>query len=238
MKTVWQRCTAKLSRIWLYLALMGIGLCLFLISLPELIRYFGSVPFLLGATGAIYSVSRDEAERTFKLDLQRAEHTFTVAATSHMAIVLFDKHVDFCEKYIAKFNQLVDAMIADGYSVKGLPFILEMRGVRREYLLWLDESMTSKLERFESAVVGMTVSNNTHHEILRTRELEEGEEAFLDHAFNTLVKLLGLSDELEPDKESSYHKVISHLQGILMVSELTELRRRLVKNLEAPVEAA
>jgi hypothetical protein len=60
------------------------------------------------------SLSRDI--ETFKAELQKvhadqleeAKNRFTVGATSHMANVAFDKHVQFCEEYVEQVFKVME----------------------------------------------------------------------------------------------------------------------------------
>jgi outer membrane PBP1 activator LpoA protein len=51
------------------------------------------------------SIARQNVQQTTDL---------SVGVTSHMATVAFDKHIEFCEKYVKEMYKALDALIQDG----------------------------------------------------------------------------------------------------------------------------
>ena len=52
--------------------------------------------------------------KTHEIEMEEAKNRFTVGATSHMANVAFDKHVQFCEKYTAEVKRAVAFLFSRG----------------------------------------------------------------------------------------------------------------------------
>jgi hypothetical protein len=58
------------------------------------------LPAIAALFAALFQLSRDSIAFDRSVRLEEAKNRFTVGATSHMAIVAFDKHVQFCEEYV------------------------------------------------------------------------------------------------------------------------------------------
>ena len=61
----------------------------------ELLKGIYATPSLLGLFGILYQLVRDQAQHEKKEILQKQQQLFNLGATSHMANVVFDKHVEW-----------------------------------------------------------------------------------------------------------------------------------------------
>jgi hypothetical protein len=83
-------------------------------------------------------------ERT--IFLAERQNAFSVGATSHMAAVVFDKHIAFCEQYIRAMSKSADALIRE----EAEPFDTgAFFRIRQKWALWLNPDIEANLERFE-----------------------------------------------------------------------------------------
>jgi hypothetical protein len=78
-------------------------------------------------------------------------NTFSVGINSHMAIVAFDKLMEFCEEYVKAVFDALYASIQNGTKEKplGAPEFFE---IRKKWALWLTQDMEEKLDGFEAAI--------------------------------------------------------------------------------------
>jgi hypothetical protein len=114
-----------------------------------------------------------------------------VGATSHMATVAFDKHIGFCEEYVAEMYKALHTLVED----RGTEELVDARRfsqIRQKWALWLTHEIESKLDQFELKITqiiggtaqdvdanGAPVSNERSiagniadlREVLRTEEL-------------------------------------------------------------------
>ncbi len=56
----------------------------------------------------------DNIAHARELEKQDRNNGFQLGATSHMAIVAFNRHVKFCEEYVQTVYEVADALIAEG----------------------------------------------------------------------------------------------------------------------------
>jgi hypothetical protein len=88
--------------------------------------------------------------RTILLDDRR--NAFSMGSSSHMAEVLFDKHIGFCEEYVEAMSNTLYTLIQEGKKDDTLD-TGNLFGVRRKWALWLSKDIESKLDRFERKII-------------------------------------------------------------------------------------
>ena len=163
---------------------------------------------ILGAAGgtalvlllAKYLGDRSLQRLTQRHSTEQAEmqNAFSMGATSHMAIVAFDRYTGFCEEYIGEISRALYALIQEGPAYRpanGADF----SGIRRKWALWLTQDIEAELDRFED------------------RLLRIGADA----------QFFGADGSLEWS-EGNAKPIIGYLTNTLAVEELTALRRELV----------
>ncbi|MGA2738837.1 MAG: hypothetical protein ABSG65_15480 [Bryobacteraceae bacterium] len=87
------------------------------------------------------------------IERQKAQQSreLSVGATSHMAAVAFDKHIEFCEKYTEKMYKALDTLVQDGRTQEPLDPRRFSR-IRQQWELWLTREIESKLDQFELTI--------------------------------------------------------------------------------------
>ena len=111
-----------------------------------------SLPGIAGLFSLLVQGWRDQIAYERQAELQRNQQDFDLAIASHMANVVFDKQVDFCEKYSQKLRSIVQEMFKDGPSDKTISYSQELRDIRNEYAPWISKELTQKIKPFESAL--------------------------------------------------------------------------------------
>jgi hypothetical protein len=171
---------------------------------------------------ALFTLVRDDAARQHAESLQNQNNAFILSATSHMATVSFDKHVAFAEKYVAEVQRCMGELFRQGATEDGLALAFSLYAIRREYLLWETESISTTLDKFEQALQNMGAQ--TH----RVRTMPQSEERLriIDEQFEILKKILDSSDASENlSSEIRGKTLIQRLRELLGIAELTALRR-------------
>ena len=224
----------------LYFLLVVVGTASFFATLylpvGEVLRTITALPFVAALFAALFQIVRDYS--SFERDRlqQEREHSFTVAATSHMSTVVFNKHVDFCEAYLKALQDLLGNLLAEGPKKKAREHLQPLYEVRRNYRLWISSSVAGKLDEFESKVARMAASLGLWEARQGTNNYEAGDDRHLDKAYELFSEIMGMDKDKRdgPDAESKksrgYSLVIEHLQEILGIETLTELRDRVLRN--------
>jgi hypothetical protein len=169
---------------------------------PNLVASFlgSAIPAAIGVTIVKYlgdsMLERQKARQSS--ELEERKNTFSIGATSHMATVAFDKHIEFCEEYVEEVYNALQALVQDGMPQQPLDVASFFR-IRQKWALWLTNEIDSELEQFERRVTQL------------------GGEAPAFDANGDQVS-----------NQSSIKTAIAFLRGVLRTEELTALRNELV----------
>lgn len=203
-----------------------------LLPISDVAKTLTGLPFVGALFAALFQLIRDHSSFVKETERQRREHAFAVAATSHMSKVVFDKHVEFGEAYIAKLQELLGSLFAEGPTKKAIEYVRPLYDVRRNYRLWVSPSMATTLDEFEGKIVKMGAS----YGLWEAMQYEKGSNGKLDLAYELFNEIMELrrknSDdpEIEIKKHQGYNYVIEHFQRILGVEKLTELRDSIISH--------
>ncbi|MFN8383864.1 MAG: hypothetical protein U0V02_18140 [Anaerolineales bacterium] len=201
---------------------------IFVVFLPvnsELKTMF-SLPGIAGLFSLLVQGWRDQVAHEKTLELQKRQHEFDLAIASHMANVVFDKQVEFCEKYSKKLHAIVKQMFQDGPSEKTMGYANELTEVRVEYSSWISKELTEKIKPFEAALREIAALNFLEKNYAN----DPNRHATIDKMFNIYTKFLGHSMEgLPREPETAADKVLEYFTEILNVFDLEILRRSAIR---------
>ena len=189
-------------------------------TIQALIALPGSAGLLI----ALWDVIKSSIEQKNRMEEKSAEQSFMLSATSHMAEKAFDKHVEFCEKYVEKANEGLVVLFSKGPTEDALKIASELYAIRRIYILWETSDVTLFLDKFEKALREMGA---TEHFInfsnlpvgpQRTQLVEKIFKIFTD-----VVNIDKLPNDATP--EIAVAHIIDRLRDHLGILELTRLRK-------------
>lgn len=184
-----------------------------------------ATPGMLTLFGALYQILRDQSAHDRKIELQRRQEIFNLGATSHMANVAFDKHVEFCEKYMSEVHETVSTLFREGPTVEALNHADKFHLLRQDYAAWLTEEISSNLFPFEQALRSLGADqgliNHTNDQDLRSKHIEK--------VFADFKKILTIERGKEPDPEIATEEVKKKVRKILDIEDLVQLRKRLIE---------
>jgi len=211
----------------LFAAVVSAAVVLLTPSSSALLQAVWAAPGVVALVGAVFQLMRDQDAQLRAIDLQGLANGFHVAAQSHMAKAVFDKHIAFAEEYASAVMAAVDTLFRDGPTEK-MTDISSLQEVRRKYLLWISSDLAGQLNSFQNALVEMGSS------IRLWRSSEQRDTLppdLIERAFAQFDALIGRTANEAPtgDMEArSYLHVLSTLQELLGVEALTELRRKAI----------
>jgi hypothetical protein len=162
------------------------------------------------------------------VELQESANRFTLGATSHMASVAFDKHIEFCERYMKETSGTLTTLFREGPTKLAMGHANSLARIRGEYTLWLTPEIETELGKFEKALREM----GSHERIASDYPGLEGHGERVNKMYTIFAQIMGekewagekLSDELAVTKV-----VIGTLQRVLGIPALTEIRTKLVE---------
>lgn len=185
-------------------------------------------PAVVAMVGALFQLSRDQAAHERAIALQTGQHGFALGATSHMAAVAFDKHVEFSERYLEETNRTLATLNRLGPTEEALEHATKLHGIRRDSALWLTPAIETALEKFESAL--RRIGANKHFVDVAVDHPDRS--ARIDEMFVTFAEVMDMPQwqEKPVTVERGSRAVLQRLREILGTEELTRLREKLVKS--------
>ncbi len=216
-------------RVYIALALVAVASFAgtWLLAITDLWRGIMSLPAVFALIGAVVQIFRDQAEYEKKLLLQRDQQHFILGATSPMASVAFNRHVEFCEKYMARMQEGLAELFAEGPTNKALKFSSDLKGIRLSYRAWLTTDLQNKIMPFEEALIQIGALSNVIKNSQNTQNKMRAYEK-VDEIFNKVTGLQIAVQGQGIDEKIAAGKIIEHLQGLLGVKQLIDLRIALV----------
>ncbi len=208
-------------------ALFAASLLAYLI-LPqgEYIQQFAALPLVGSLVGLLIRIALNEAAYQRELMKLAIQNNFSLAATSHMAGVAFDKHVEFSERYAAETYRSLVTLFRKGPTNLALDHSQELFAIRREFAVWLTKDIDTKLEGFESALREVGASA----EYVYNNMDAEDRQGKLTAMYRTFAQVIGLAEwnNEQLTDERAATKVIQQLRIILGTEEFTRLRLAIV----------
>jgi hypothetical protein len=197
----------------------------------SIVRELSNVPAIGALCYALYQLARDRIAHDRSLLAQQFQNSFTMGATSHMAIVAFDKHVAFSEEYVSAMFEILTVLFREGPCSKALEGASTLTGIRKRWELWITPQVEADLERFEAALRTMGVAAHVVEKFPGSeRHGELVKQMYSKFAEVMGSKVMG-STEWEGKQiteEVALFTIIGKFRKVLGVEELTNLRARLV----------
>jgi hypothetical protein len=159
-----------------------------------------------------------------EFEMQEAKNRFVVGATSHMANVVFDKHVAFCEEYVTEAHRAMEVLFRKGPTKEILTHEYVLLSLRTRWALWLPPELEEKLDVFQLNLREIGANAPTRSEGELTSE-------DLRKSYNAFAAAMGWPDYQgeKVNEDAAVQRAITELSKILGVFELTGLREQLIR---------
>jgi hypothetical protein len=223
-------------KFYLIPAAVFVGSLLALHSAPvgrigSVMQDLAGVPLIGSLCYALYQLVRDRTAYERSLTLLELQDRFSIGATSHMAIVAFDKHVEFSEEYVSKMFEILTALFIQGPRRDALEGASSLLGIRQKFSLWMTPQLETDLEPFEAAL--RKIGSLAH--LLDCVPGGPGHQNRVETMYKQFAEVLGSrlmgASEWEGrpiTEEVAMHTILRKLRKVLGVEELTDLRASLV----------
>lgn len=216
--------------IWLILILItsiSLGVTFFA-PINEIYKGIAVLPSVGALFAALFQLLRDSAAYERSIKLQEEQQLFNLGATSHMANTVFDKHVEFCEKYLSEVHQLVITLTKEGPTKNALDHAGNLYTLRIEYTAWITPEIEDRLLPFEKAVRKIG-ANAGLADSLRGEEDRQGVRSkALKDMYDIFSSLMDFQDVDVVDEEATIKVIKNRVREILQVSDLVKVREYLV----------
>ena len=220
--------------------LVGVSIVAFLVAffLPttELMKGIIASPGILGLLGIIYQLMRDEAAFERSLKIQSQQQSFGLGATSHMANKVFDKHVEFCERYLIEVNDIANQLFRSGPTSNAVNFANGLYTLKLEYSAWLTDDISDSLFPFEQALREFGASQGFIDSTIDVERYAEERQKRIPQVHEDYSKILNLSREEDPDPDMAVESVVRKAREILDLDELVWLRKQIIIQAKANFE--
>src|SRR5207237_890627 len=123
-----------------------------------------SFPGAAALFAVVYQLWRDELTHQRAMELQKNEQDFIFGTASHMANVAYDRHVVFCEEYMARVQTGFEQLNREGATEAALQIGGDLVRLRQKHAAWLTTDIDEKLHPFEMALIKMGAQvGSLHH---------------------------------------------------------------------------
>lgn len=202
------------------------------------LQEFLGAPAVFALLGGLFQLLRDQATHEQMLERQSKEMQFAVGTASHMANRAFDKHSEFCEKYMEEIHKTVSTLFREGDTEQALDHAADLWTLRQEYAVWLTDEMNTDLDRFEGGI--RKLGANAHFVKVTTGDRNQAENRALKidenfQLFGSILGLDGIGDEL--DENLTVETVKRTVRNILGIEELSRLRTKFIREATEAVSA-
>jgi hypothetical protein len=220
------------QRIYLSITLVFVLSAAMIKFLPasEVIQTYAAIPIVGSLIAALLQIVRDQADHSRQLLVQDSQNRFSLGATSHMADVAFDKHVQFCEEYLTEAHSAVRTLFREGPSPEVLNHSPKLYSLQQKYVLWLTPKIEADLEIFEAALRNIGATAGYLQNAIEAKDRQEK----INTMYKTFADVLGarwMGTEWQGEKlteQLAITTVIRNLRNILGIEELTAIRTALI----------
>lgn len=218
--------------VYLVLLLVFMGSAFITVAVPaySVLQVISAVPALGALFAALFQVFRDQAAFERQLLLQQQQQAFSLGAASHMASKAFDKHSEFCEKYMAEFHLTVGTLFREGPTQKALDHASKLVQLKSQYSAWLTKGILDGLAPFEAALRKIGASSYLVEALRGTNDPERPKAVKEMYQVFKEVMVLGESKAPTADRaDITLEAVEQRLRAILGIEQLTAIRQRLIE---------
>ena len=201
----------------------------FTLPAKDILQGIYASPGILALFGVLYQILRDQSAHERKLELQKQQQIFNLGATSHMANVAFDKHVEFCGKYMIEVHDTVTTLYREGPTEQALGHAGKFHLLRQEYAAWLTDEINENLFPFEQALRSLGANEGFINNTRGNERYSEQRSERINEVFADFRRILTIEEGKEPDPEIATEAVKKKVRKILDIEDLVQLRKRLIE---------
>lgn len=203
--------------------------CAYYLPMNEILKSIATAPAILALVAAVYQILRDQAAFERGAYLQREQQIFNLGTTSHMANVAFDKHAEFCEKYMSEVHDTAGDLSRLGpRSPKVQEHLDKLISLKKEYAAWVPKDVAQHLEPFEKKLSEMSAQADLVEDYKDQPGKERANAVKAMHAVYRSVLGRGETDTTRDDQEITTEDIKERVRSILGINELTKMRKLLV----------
>lgn len=147
------------------------------------------------------------------------------SARSHMAVVAFDRYVQFCEEYTDLFRETLRGLVQTGPHENALNYSADLSRLRTRWALWVTADVNALLEKFERVLRQM--GSDAHMSDPELAASVPNRAELINRMYKTFSDLfeLGNWNGEEANKDLAVATMMSLLKETLGVEQFGTLRQ-------------
>ena len=195
-----------------------------LLPINEVSKIIITTPGAVALLTILFQLFRDSETHRKNLDIQNKEQDYVLGTASHMANIAYDKHVLFCEEYMARVQSGFQELLREGPSKNAMNIGRELVNIRQKHSPWLTKNIEQNLIPFESALIKIGAKER----VVDMIQIGEQRNQMIDDIFKSFGLILGHEKaETEEEANIAIEKIIEKIREILGINILTELRLKI-----------
>ncbi len=189
----------------------------------ETIQNIAALPGVGALFLVLFQIWKDRLSHDRAIELQSKQQDFVLGTASHMAEVAYDKHVLFCEAYIARVQKGFQELLRDGPSKNCLNIGRELVNIRQDFSPWLTKEIETKLKPFEQILIKIGAKDG----LIENLPIGEQRNKVIDEVYKSFGLILGHEQPGSEEEEGlAIDQIIEKIRVILGINILTELRTK------------
>ena len=208
------------------------SLATILLPISGLAQSVMASPAALSLIAALYQIFRDEAAFEKEKKIKEEDRLHALSVSSHMAIVAFNKHAEFSEKYLEVMRKGLVELTARGPCKEALKLAGDLRETRLDYAAWVTQDTRDLLLPFEKALTQIGIN----HVILKDLPVGDKRSTTVQEAADLFMQVMEFEQGTE-EKQIGVSKVVERIQDLLGINELTQMRKQVIKQANKALEA-
>lgn len=194
------------------------------------VHALAAIPLVGSLTAALFQLFRDQAKHERTLITQESQNNFVLGASSHMANVAFDKHVQFSEAYVHEAQKALLTLLQKGPSEEVLNHAASLHEIRNKYIIWLTHDLENNLDPFEAALRTIGAKAGYVEDTRGDEKSQKDRSKAIEILFNTFAKVMNFKewDGKTLTDELAISALIQRLRAILGTEELMQMRSSII----------
>lgn len=203
----------------------------------EAIQFLAGIPLVGSLVAALVQILRDQTAHERAMLILAEQNRFALGASSHMASVAFDKHVQFSEEYAKEVHKALTTLFREGPTPAVLRHTDALYALQKKYAVWLTSKLEKDLETFESALRRIGANASYVYDTSNAENSEHRQQK-LDAMYQKFAQVMGFEEWQgeELTDELAVSMMIRRLRTILGTEELTKMRIAIVSKAIAELQ--
>lgn len=182
---------------------------------------------------ALFQLFREHAAHEREILLRRDDQQFQVGVTSYMSNVVFDKHVAFCEEYVAEVHATVDTLVQKHATLDAVDHANKLYAIRRKHATWVTTTMSERLAGFEDAVRVIGAKANFIEVTRESPQYAEQRTKAIEFVYAEFERILPQHFGKQGEDGIGSETIVARVREMLGIERLVELRTQLINRAHA-----